>query len=579
MARTTCVVVLVSALALVLGTAASAREASTTPSPAPAVSPTATPASTSGADAAIAAASSSTPDPSDQPPSGITPTKVSLAQVLRAYRSSEGKPAKPVSTMREVDAISAYGESGTESYARSGDDYVETTQLGPSTTSSGSNHGKRWEQNENGYTNALTDMHPEEELSSGALSKAEHGENVDTVRLLGTVTTPVTAYVVEVDPKGGRHEWLFFDTTSGRLVRREASRTGHRLIWTYDDFRTTDGTTESWHEHFSDGFVGNDVDTTTTSLQLGAAVSPADVAIPQSRSPLHFPAGVTEVRLPARIEYGVIIVRLTINGRGLDFQLDSGASNIVIDADVARQLGLQTFGQRTQAVAGDFQASDAIVPQIQIGQLTMSNVSVHCLPFASNWDEHTKIVGLLGYDFLAGAVVKVDYLNQTVDAYDYSAFHVPPGQTFQVPIRLDDDVPVASAQVGGGAMGQFIVDTGSFAVLVFPSFVSENSNNLLDFGYSEGSRTFYPIVTSQGVGGEVSLMPLQASTFRFATVGFNDFTVLDAVRAQSDFKDEDLDGLIGHTLLKYFDVYFDYRDSMLILQPNKLLVLRVLSSQ
>jgi len=281
--------------------------------------------------------------------------------------------------------------------------------------------------------------------------------------------------------------------------------------------------------------------------------------------------------LPARIEYGIIIVRLTINGRGLDFQLDSGASNIVIDADVARQLSLQTFGERTQSVAGDFQASDAIVPQIQIGQLTMSNVTVHCLPFASDWGEHTKIVGLLGYDFLAGAVVKVDYLNQTVDAFDPLSFKGPTGQSFQVPIRLDDDVPVASAQVGNGAMGQFIVDTGSFAVLVFPSFVNANQNELLEFGYTEGSRTFYPVISSQGVGGEVSLMPLQASTFRFGTVGFNAFTVLDAFRAKSDFKDEDLDGLIGHTLLKYFDVYFDYHDSMLILQPNKLLVLRVLS--
>lgn len=564
-----------------MNSAANARDATSTPSPSTVASPLATPDSTSGAGAAeaIAAANSSTPDPSDQPPPGISPTTVSLAQVLRAYRTSEGKPDKTVSTVREIDAISAYGETGTQTYTQSGTDYVQTTQLGPSTTSSGSLHGKRWEQNENGYTTSLTGMHPEEELSSGALSKAVHGVSMDSVKLLGTVTTPVNAYVVEVHPKGGRHEWLFFDTTTGRLVRREASRTGHRLVWTYDDFRTTGGTTESWHDHFSDGFAGNDIDTRTTSLQLGTAVSPADLAIPASRSPLHFPAGVTDVQLPARIEYGVIIVRLTINGRGLDFQLDSGASNIVIDADVARQLGLQTFGQRTQAVAGDFEASDAIVPQIQIGQLTMTNVTVHCLPFASNWDEHTKIVGLLGYDFLAGAVVKVDYLNQTVDAFDYSAFKAPSGQSFQVPIRLDDNVPIATAQVGNGTAGQFIVDTGSFAVLVFPSFVSANANELLDFGYTEGKRTFYPVVTSEGVGGQVSLMPLQASTFRFATVGFNDFTVLDAIRAQSDFKDEDLDGLIGHTLLKYFDLYFDYRDSMLILQPNKLLVLRVLGSQ
>jgi len=315
-------------------------------------------------------------DPSDVAPPGIATTKMTLAEVLALYRAGVGKPARPYKTSREVDAVAAYGETGTYTEISSGADYVDITQLGPTTYSSGRFRGQRWRQDENGYTRLVSGVHATDQISNDTLRRAIGGAEVDSVALLGEVSAPVSAFVIDVHPPNGRHEWIFLDKVTGRIVRTEEGRIGRRVVWTFDDFRTTNGITGSWHQHVADGFAGNDMDWRITKLEYGSPVAPSELAMPPSRQRVHFPPGIVDVRLPARIEDGSIIVRLYINGRGLDFALDSGASEIVLDRDVARRLGLATFGQNTETVAGSFSASSAIVPQIRVGDLTLDNVVV-----------------------------------------------------------------------------------------------------------------------------------------------------------------------------------------------------------
>ena len=512
-----------------------------------------------------------TPDPSAQAPAGIVATKATLAHVLAAYGASTGTLPKGVTTSRETDAISAYGESGTYTEIDSGDDHIETTRLGPTTTSSGTYHGHAWSQNENGYTRTVSGIHEEEERSDVALARAIKGENLGAVRLLGEVESPERAFVVEVNPSAGRHEWLFIDASTGRLFRREESRIGHRIVWTFDDFRTIDGQTTPWHQHLFDGFAGNDVDWRTTQLTYGASVAPSELAIPPTRTPLHFPKGVAHVRLPARIENGSVIVRASIDGRGLDVKLDSGTSGIALDVDVARELGLKRFGESTHTVAGTFEAANALVPQMRIGDLTLDDISVSALPFNYQQDRDTKVVGLLGYDFLAGAVFKVDYYNGTVEAYDPASFVPPSGTVYPLPLKLDDEVPTVSASLGGGTSGNdFIVDTGSTLVVLFQGFAQKHAAELPAVSYTIADKTYFPLVTAEGVGGVFQLQPATVKHF-VAGASLDDFRVYDIVSSVADFQGEDQNGLIGYQFLRYFDVYFDYKDSLVLLQPNPLL--------
>lgn len=495
------------------------------------------------------------------------PTKATLAQVLTAYEASRGKAADTVKTSRETDTITAYGDTGSYTEIDSGDDYIETTKLGPTSTSSGRLHGQRWSHNENGYTRLMTGTHEEDERSDQALEDALHGKTGGSVNLLGQVSTPVPAYVVEVNPQAGRHEWLFFEMSTGRLVRREEARLGHRRVWTFDDFRTTNGVTEPWHQHLDDGYAGNDLDVRTQRIAYDVPVDPSELAMPVTTSPLHFPQGVTDVRLPAKIENGAIIVRLMIDGRGLDFQLDSGSSGIALDPSVAHELGLQTFGERSRTIAGTFEASSAIVPRIGVGTLTLDNVKIDCLPFNYEINGQTRVVGLLGYDFFAGAVVKIDYDAGTVDAYDPASFVAPATDAYRVPMNLDDEVPTVRATLGTSDADDFIVDSGSVFVVVFQTFAKAHPTDLPPVSYTIADKTYFPLITAQGVGGLFSLQPVTIKRFAVGDV-LDDFQAYDIADSVQEFQGEDDDGLLGYQFLRYFDVYFDYKDSVMILQPN-----------
>lgn len=57
----------------------------------------------------------------------------------------------------------------------------------------------------------------------------------------------------------------------------------------------------------------------------------------------------------------------------------------------------------------------------------MENVSAQTAPYAERSYGDIPIAGLLGYDFIAGAVIHVDYYHGTVEAIAPAAFTPPAG--------------------------------------------------------------------------------------------------------------------------------------------------------
>ncbi|HTJ27533.1 MAG TPA: retropepsin-like aspartic protease, partial [Candidatus Limnocylindria bacterium] len=125
---------------------------------------------------------------------------------------------------------------------------------------------------------------------------------------------------------------------------------------------------------------------------------------PPRRMLVTFPAGVHSVVLPTTFQgyqQSRIDVRVTINGRGLDFVLDTGASGITLDATVAKQLGLPAYDTHSTTTAGRYATARTIVPEMRVGDLTMHDVAVQLIPQGWNVGSEVKEVGLLGFDFLA----------------------------------------------------------------------------------------------------------------------------------------------------------------------------------
>lgn len=141
---------------------------------------------------------------------------------------------------------------------------------------------------------------------------------------------------------------------------------------------------------------------------LGAPAARGDkapsIVTPQPAATLEFPAGTSAVDLPVRIINGMIIVRVQIGSHGMDFGFDSGAPGTYLNSDEFKSLGL---GADQNAKTG--------VATLKIGDMTLRDVTIVASPLEYRPFEDTKIVGLLGYDLLSRAVVRLDYANGTID--------------------------------------------------------------------------------------------------------------------------------------------------------------------
>ncbi|MGH7755711.1 MAG: hypothetical protein ACREM8_05420, partial [Vulcanimicrobiaceae bacterium] len=150
--------------------------------------------------------------------------------------------------------------------------------------------------------------------------------------LLGQTVGPNPADVVEVDPVGGLHRLVYYDPATWLVARTETAVRGRTKVVTFGDYRRFDGRMVAATRTFSDGFPADDASWKLQRLSADPGLATAALAVPSNARTLdEFPAGQSEVALPAHFGNQKVIVRVTIAGRGLDFAIDSGSSNLVLD--------------------------------------------------------------------------------------------------------------------------------------------------------------------------------------------------------------------------------------------------------
>ncbi len=507
-----------------------------------------------------------TNDTYNKPPAGVVPTTAKLADVVEACDKAEGISAH-WNTEIEEGRVNMWGLKGTYRDVYSGHDQKHVVSLGSINWESGSLNGQRWRQNQNGLVIMMNATTRSDENDPSGLKR----DVKDKIRLslLGETSGSSPTFVVQYIGMSGMYTWYFIDKTTYLITRIDAAYPDARETYAFTDFHKVGAFMEAWHVHASDGHPQNDEDWVTTSDRYGVAVSPSDLAIPQSNNNLvQFPAGARTVRLPVKFMDDDIVIRVTINGRGLDFILDSGSSGIAIDSDIANQLGLQRFGESMQTTAGSYIQTNAIIPDLGIGDIHLKNVIVDSLPFNEQEDLNTKVVGLLGYDFIANAALKIDYWNSTVDAMLPYLF-VPPAEGWSLPATFDDGVPFIPVQIGNSTGDHFVLDTGATDGVIFSTFSVQHPDDLKDQGRGREISRWLPLVYAEGVGGTISMKALEVKSLSLGGANFQDWVVFQTVGARA-FEGEDMDGLIGADFLRFFDVYLNYQQSQIILAPNQL---------
>jgi len=440
------------------------------------------------------------------------------------------------------------------------------------TDGNGRFEGRVWDQDANG----LTTIH---EPPSGL--ERPDARKVSIVR----VSQPFDAWKYEVLNAGGTGTIEYVDAKTYRVLRDDEITHNGTVETDYDDFRTFGGFTVAAHKRIEDQVSGVLTQSRLVSLEI-RAVTDAELAIPASRQFVTFPAGQTQVDLPAEFidshdtqmsYFGVtqqgldpgivaVIVRAEIGGRFVDLALDSGTGGIVLDQSVVRDLGLRMYGQQSLVSAGRFSSASAVVPSLHVGSLEMRDVVVTSLPFTYDANRETKVVGLLGYDFIRCVGLTVDYGRKKVTVVPAGAV-TPPVMTPQsdtLPIRLGDHVPMVSARINGSIAERMIVDTGFSGDMALFDYFSRRYPEAV--APRVAARVDSPWMMI-GVGGSIPtkryrLAHVQLGKYHFARFGASQV-------ADPKIYDYAADGLIGTAILRHFAVTFDYAAGKMYLVRNE----------
>ena len=476
-----------------------------------------------------------------------TPTTLTASQILAKASAARGT-IEP-GAYRRVEVWKGGGLITTQTTDESGSDYVERDVTGPVTTYSGSYKSQAWDRDANGIVTLESSFRSKSDPNDLAWDHPDDPKY--NVHVLGETSGAEQQYVIEANPPGGSDQYAYYDAQTFHLVKFVTfAKDRYRHVVTYSDFRTVYGETRWFHYAYSDGRPQNDTTGDVTAFEPEKAVP--NLTIPVSGS--LFPVLTKPLVLPARFTAGGIVVRITINGRGLDLALDSGAGQTILDPGVANQLGIRAYGRSTQTIGGNFDTSLAVVPQIDLGPLHLSDVAIDIGPIDLS-DGDTKVVGLLGYDFLASGIIGIDFKQQTVTVYPRGTFAPAALGLKPMHVLLDDRVPRVPAAMEG-VSGWFLMDTGSFASIVYPNYLNKLRAQLVDADYG----------SIEVAGGYVPVSVYAIAGLSFGPIRFDRAQILSP--RTSTFDLTDYDGILGRDVLSDYAIYFDYSQGTVYLKPN-----------
>ena len=468
---------------------------------------------------------------------------------IRAKMRDAAGPA--TDTYRETDqTVRSNGTTVVEHDFVRGKDFRYTFDTGPFHSEQGVFHGDAWHMNDNGQV-----INDEPDPGNAVPDK--------TTTMVTAIHAPVEGFVIATLNVRGYGVKQYVDGSSWQMVRRERVTPNGTVTSTYDDIRLDHGRTFAHHIHTDNGYAKTFSDL-RISEYVPDQVAESDVRIPASRRALvSFPAEKKSVELPTNFGRQDVFVRVNVGNRGLDFVLDSGAGEITIDSDVARELGLPQYEKQSTVTAGRYNTYRTIVPEMRVGDLVMRDVAVQVVP--TGWDfGGVKAVGLLGFDFLAELGLTIDYEHKRVTAVRGGTYEpVRDPLTIPVDVRIGEGQPYASVQLNGALGERWVVDTGGGGTfMIFDYFARRHPEAMRDGGGGGDKR----LMTFEGIGGEIPAKPLQITSLKFATIDFVDF-VGYRVTDRTVYA-ENADGLIGTDFLRMFTLGFDYANSRMYLTPN-----------
>ena len=269
---------------------------------------------------------------------------------------------------------------------------------------------------------------------------------------------------------------------------------------------------------------------------------------------------------------GLVVLPVKINGKGpFNFILDSGVGNMVItNPKLKDSLNLQYLRKIKLAglgVGSDIDAFSSPFLNVKIAGVQAKSISAAVLDddiFNLSSYAGIQVDGLIGYDFFKSFLVRIDFEDSILKVYKNQVTRLIK-KGHKIPISIENNKPYIDVLVDAGAEKKIplkmLLDSGSGNPLSLESY--NNGNFPLPDKF---------VIANLGVGLSGIIRGFKGRVDRIKIGKFH----LDHVVASYPYY-EDIaakitsvkrNGSIGNTLLKKFDVLFDYQNSCIYLRPS-----------
>ncbi|HEX3551401.1 MAG TPA: aspartyl protease family protein [Candidatus Elarobacter sp.] len=500
---------------------------------------------------------------------GATPD---VATVLRESRAALGLDALPaIRTLHVRGTASIVGFTGT---ADSWEDvrtgaFAQYADVGPVGGGQGYDGTTAWNRDLSGVVwddasaqarfNAIDGAY----MTRYALWAPDRGGA--TVTSSGRRTLDGTAYdVLRVTPPGSESFELWFDGTTHLPVRSIAKIGTSTSVGTMSNYRSVHGLRIPFVQ--TSDTDGNASTFRATSAAVNEPQASAMLRRPQTHvTDVSLPGGSTTI--PFELVDNHVVLDVTVDGKGpFRFGFDTGGANL-LDADVAKQLGLRAAGNASGGGVGSATESVqfAKVDSLGLGGATVRDQVFVIAPVHAGFGMSSgkPIDGLIGFEMLARFLTTFDYANSRIVFRTPDAGPVPAQADARVvPFVFEGQHPMIPCTIAGIGT-QCVVDTGSrIALSVLSPFLAAHPSIVPPNATAVGANGF-------GLGGAAMGRLARLSL----TVG--GFTVPDVIadlstQTKGAFADPFYGGNAGAGVWKRFTVSFDYPHRTVTLAPNAL---------
>lgn len=208
----------------------------------------------------------------------------------------------------------------------------------------------------------------------------------------------------------------------------------------------------------------------TLLMEIGKTNRSAQLASFQNDPPYQISGSYTEVPFLPTDSLPIVTIRVN-DSNPIEVLLDTGTTELGLDAELVENLGIQKFGAGEAIFAGGQKASFvyARAEKIELGDLTIRRVPIQLLSFkhiSSIFPDHT-IQGSIGTAFLYPFIPTIDYpagrliLRRKTSAGELPLSPLEGSKVYIIPFFLaGDHFILTKGDVNGKSPGFYVIDTG-----------------------------------------------------------------------------------------------------------------------